>query len=106
MAEERDRLSDYCPTDVEMVVGIELEHAEKYCRNPNPVAVLLAGQPGAGKTVLSAMLNKAMIQTIDVLREKEEKYHLGQTPAIDELERRMQNITCDFQHTFGNMTML
>lgn len=49
---------------------------------------------------------QSMIQTIDVLRRKEEKYHLGQTPAINELERRMQNITCEFQHTFENMTML
>ena len=289
MLENAGRLSDYDTTDVEIVVGIELSHTEKYSRHLKPTAVLLAGQPGAGKTVLSAMLSTAMrddvyfinadeyrrfhpnygklfetygsdsvqmtsrfsgevterlireasdrrinliiegtgrttevprktaalliekgyrvelaviatrpeqslcstllrfyemneggtiprataaaahdhvvsvlpdnldvlrddpaiskitiwdrtsekvydseedfdapstvlrqcwyrpwpedeyqsmLQTIAVLRGKEEKYHLGQTAAIDELERRLQNITCDFQRTFGTMTML
>lgn len=60
MAGEKKHLSDYCFTDVKMVVDIELDQAEKYSCHLSPVAVLLAGQPGAGKTVLSAMLNKAM----------------------------------------------
>lgn len=60
MQTEKEFLSDYAPIDVEAVVGSELNHAAKYKSHPKPIAVLLAGQPGAGKTVLSAMLNKLL----------------------------------------------
>ena len=38
----------------------ELNRIAKYERHSKPSAVLLAGQPGAGKTVLSSMLSKAL----------------------------------------------
>lgn len=64
MPEKMELLSAYNSADVEMVIQIELDYAEKYKRHSKPTAVLLAGQPGAGKTVLSAMLNKAMCDDV------------------------------------------
>ena len=58
MCSEKDYLADYLPIDVEAVVTSELNYATRYKRQSEPAAILLAGQPGAGKTVLSTMLNK------------------------------------------------
>ena len=50
-------LADFLPSDVEAVVASERNYAARYNRQSEPRAILLAGQPGAGKTVLSSMLN-------------------------------------------------
>ena len=57
---EENYLSDFDRADVDLVVENELNRIARYTRHVNPSAVLLAGQPGAGKTVLSSMLSKAM----------------------------------------------
>lgn len=49
---------------------------------------------------------QTITRTIETLRKKEEKYHLGQMAAIDELDRRVQAVTHDFQPSFEGMTML
>ena len=54
-----NHLSDFDRADVDLVVENELNRITRYTRHTNPSAVLLAGQPGAGKTVLSSMLSKA-----------------------------------------------
>jgi UDP-N-acetylglucosamine kinase len=49
--------ADYSPSDVLAVVNDEIElAAELYSPSQHPQAILLAGQPGAGKTELSSML--------------------------------------------------
>ena len=53
-------LADFLPSDVEAVVASERNYAARYNRQSEPRAILLAGQPGAGKTVLSSMLNKLL----------------------------------------------
>ena len=53
-------LADFLPSDVEAVVASERNYAAMYNRQSEPRAILLAGQPGAGKTVLSSMLNKLL----------------------------------------------
>ncbi len=55
-----NHLSEFNCADVDLVVENELNRIARYTRHANPSAVLLAGQPGAGKTVLSSMLSKAM----------------------------------------------
>jgi len=55
-----NHLSNFDRADVDLVVENELNRIARYTRHVNPSAVLLAGQPGAGKTVLSSMLSKAM----------------------------------------------
>ena len=52
--------ADFLPSDVEAVVASEWNYAARYNRQSEPRAILLAGQPGAGKTVLSSMLNKLL----------------------------------------------
>ena len=151
MRSEKDYLADYLPIDVEAVVTGELNYAARYKCQSEPAAILLAGQPGAGKTVLSAMLNKflrgdvyfinadeyrrfhpnykklyaeygsdsvqmtskfsgavteqqSISQTIKLLRQKEEVNHLGQSASIDELERRVQEMTLESGYSF-DMTM-
>ena len=52
--------ADFLPSDVEAVVASERNYAARYNRQSEPRAILLAGQPGAGKTVLSSMLNKLL----------------------------------------------
>ena len=44
-------------------------------------------------------------QIVDLLRGKEAQYHLGQSAAIDELERRVQNISSDLEHSFDNLSL-
>lgn len=51
-------LARFTPGDVDYVVERELALASNYASHSDPSAVLLAGQPGAGKTILSAMLNR------------------------------------------------
>ena len=53
-------LADFLPSDVEAVVASEWNYVARYNRQSEPRAILLAGQPGAGKTVLSSMLNKLL----------------------------------------------
>lgn len=57
MLERDNGLAGFTNQDVEDVVQEELGLAmAKYQTQPHPVAILLAGQPGAGKTELSSML--------------------------------------------------
>ena len=57
MLERDNGLAGFTNQDVEDVVQEELGLAmAKYQAQPHPVAILLAGQPGAGKTELSSML--------------------------------------------------
>lgn len=92
MEEAKEHLAVYCSTDVEMVVGIELDHAEKYSRHLNPVAVLLAGQPGAGKTVLSAMLNKAMRNDVYFINGDEyRRFHPNYKKLFESMDRTLFN---------------
>ena len=57
MLEHSNSLARFEDQDVEDVVREELNHAvAKYQARLHPVAILLAGQPGAGKTELSSML--------------------------------------------------
>ena len=51
-------LARFTPGDVDYVVERELALASNYASHSDPSAVLLAGQSGAGKTILSAMLNR------------------------------------------------
>lgn len=60
MDKRYDPLSAYKSDDVECVVANELAQIKKYKCHSQPVAILLAGQPGAGKTVLSAMQTKRL----------------------------------------------
>lgn len=58
MDQRYEQLSAYKPDDVERVAASELEQLTKYTSHARPTAILLAGQPGAGKTLLSAMQTK------------------------------------------------
>lgn len=60
MNAKKDSLVEFLPSDVAAVVNSELNQAAKYKQQSEPAAILLAGQPGAGKTVLSSMLNKLL----------------------------------------------
>lgn len=60
MDEKGRILAGFTPDDIEYVLSRELTAAANYNRHAVPTAILLAGQPGAGKTVLSAMLNQVL----------------------------------------------
>lgn len=57
MAQEYEIVDDFTEGDVGYVLERELMLASAYNRHTDPTAILLADQPGAGKTVLSSMLN-------------------------------------------------
>ncbi len=58
MEDRKEALARFTPGDVDYVVERELAFASNYASHSDPSAVLLADQPGAGKTILSAMLNR------------------------------------------------
>lgn len=65
MTEDINGLAAFEDCDVEAVVKDEAELAISCCRRQVcPQAVLLAGQPGAGKTALSAMLFSEMAEDV------------------------------------------
>ena len=81
---DEKHLSNFGLSDVEAVVANELNHIAKYERHSNPSAVLLAGQPGAGKTVLSSMLSKALHDDVFFINADEyRRFH----PHYQELHR-------------------
>lgn len=53
-----EKLAGFSNDDIEAVLVREILAASTYKQHSAPTAVLLAGQPGAGKTVLSDMLMK------------------------------------------------
>ena len=76
MSKNTELLAAYNAADVDLVVESEMSHAEKYNYHLRPTATLLAGQPGAGKTVLSAMLNKGMRDDVYFINADEyRRYH-------------------------------
>lgn len=69
-------IADYKPDDVERVVVSELDEIEKHNRHSQPTAILLAGQPGAGKTGLSSMLVKMFQNDVYLINADEyRRYH-------------------------------
>lgn len=69
-------IADYKPDDVERVVVSELDEIEKHSRHSQPTAILLAGQPGAGKTGLSSMLVKMFQNDVYLINADEyRRYH-------------------------------
>ena len=61
MPEDTNGLAAFEARDVEAVVQDEVKLAmSRYQRQASPRAILLAGQPGAGKTELSSMLSSEM----------------------------------------------
>ena len=69
-------IADYKPDDVERVVVSELDEIEKHNRHSQPTAILLAGQPGAGKTGLSSMLVKMFQNDVYLINADEYRlYH-------------------------------
>ena len=69
-------IADYKPDDVERVVVSELDEIEKHSSHSQPTAILLAGQPGAGKTGLSSMLVKMFQNDVYLINADEyRRYH-------------------------------
>lgn len=69
-------IADYKPDDVERVIVSELDEIEKHNRHSQPTAILLAGQPGAGKTGLSSMLVKMFQNDVYLINADEyRRYH-------------------------------
>ena len=84
MQMDENHLSNFDFADVEAVVANELNRIAKYERHSNPSAVLLAGQPGAGKTVPSSMLSKALHDDVFFINADEyRRFH----PHYQELHR-------------------
>ena len=57
MDKRNNKIAAYNSDDIAIVVSKEMSRITKYNYHSQPTAILLAGQPGAGKTVLSSMLS-------------------------------------------------
>ena len=91
-------LADFLPSDVEAVVASERNYAARYNRQSEPRAILLAGQPGAGKTVLSSMLNKLLCGNVYFINADEyRRFH----PNYKELYARYGSVSVQMTSGFS-----
>lgn len=81
MLDQRELLAEFRPEDISLVVEREVSRSIAHFKSQESAcAVLLAGQPGAGKTVLSSMLAKqfggnAVLINGDEYRRYHPNYH-------------------------------
>lgn len=92
------RLSAFASDDVDSVVEQELLEASKFCsQKSSPTAILLAGQPGAGKTMLSAMLSKDLQgDAFAVNADEYRRYHPNRLQLFGEFGAEAVALTAEF----------
>lgn len=91
-------LSKFLSDDVDSVVEQELSEASKFCSpKARPTAILLAGQPGAGKTMLSAMLSKDFQgDAFAVNADEYRRYHPNRLQLFEEFGAEAVSLTATF----------
>ena len=76
MDKRNNKIADYNSDDIAIVVSKEMSRITKYNYHSQPTAILLAGQPGAGKTVLSSMLSTRLQNDVYLINADEyRRYH-------------------------------
>lgn len=76
MDKRNNKIAAYNSDDIAIVVSKEMSRITKYNYHSQPTAILLAGQPGAGKTVLSSMLSTMLQNDVYLINADEyRRYH-------------------------------
>ena len=97
MLEDANSLASFEAHDVEAVVQDEVKLAmSRYQRQASPRAILLAGQPGAGKTELSAMLSSEMAGDVAFINGDDyRRYHPHRRQAGDIPDQHVASVLPD-----------
>ena len=101
---EKHQSASFCQANIDALVDAELRHAQaRFQASKSPRAILLAGQPGAGKTMLSTMFidsfggNAAFINADDYRR-----YHPNYRQLYSQYGPDSVQMTAEFSSAVTN----